>query len=608
MWFAAFLFILTFTHSAAKESSPPALATPADNSKESDIIQSMHVAVRYENDGTGTPEHTFQIRLQSPATAIAPSTSQSSTTPDAHPDAPDALSEAKEFYRKSDYDHALEKYRQALQEKPDSPDAFAGLTRVYLKKHDVDQADDTITKGLQVADSPVVRVALGEVYFREGKIGEAEREWVGVLNSGHKEARACLGLARVYSAISMNKRAATLIERAHQLDPTDPDITGTWIGRQRRSEQIKYLEERLAETNNSDAERRAGMQRYLDYIKARAKDPRGGCRMVSKATSGEIKLQRMLIDPTHMQGYGLNVMVNGAKSTLELDTGASGILISRSLARKAGLTKLSDDIVRGIGDKGDSKAYVALADSLSIGDFEFQNCNVRVLDRRSVMGEDGLIGADVFSDFLVNIDFPNEKLHLEALPKRPQEAPTNFALQTESEDANPSDDESAQKSGDATAAKSPPPHRSDPQDAYVAPEMKSFAAFYRFGHEILLPTFIGDAPAKLFMLDTGAFYNSISPDAAREVTKVQGDPDLIIKGLSGSVDKVLRAEKTLIRFGNVRQKIFDLTSFDLSSISNGTGTEVSGFLGFTTLRFLDIKIDYRDGLVDFKYDPSRWEH
>lgn len=62
------------------------------------------------------------------------------------------------------------------------------------------------------------------------------------------------------------------------------------------------------------------------------------------------------------------------------------------------------------------------------------------------------------------------------------------------------------------------------------------------------------------------------------------------------------------RFGNVRQKIFDMTSFDTSSVSNGTGTEVSGFLGFTTLRFLDIKIDYRDGLVDFKYDPSHWEH
>ena len=31
------------------------------------------------------------------------------------------------------------------------------------------------------------------------------------------------------------------------------------------------------------------------------------------------------------------------------------------------------------------------------------------------------------------------------------------------------------------------------------------------------------------------------------------------------------------------------------------GTEVGGILGFTTLRFLDIKVDYRDGLVWMDY-------
>jgi hypothetical protein len=29
-------------------------------------------------------------------------------------------------------------------------------------------------------------------------------------------------------------------------------------------------------------------------------------------------------------------------------------------------------------------------------------------------------------------------------------------------------------------------------------------------------------------------------------------------------------------------------------------------LGFVMLRLLDIKIDYRDGLVDFSYDPTRF--
>jgi hypothetical protein len=43
----------------------------------------------------------------------------------------------------------------------------------------------------------------------------------------------------------------------------------------------------------------------------------------------------------------------------------------------------------------------------------------------------------------------------------------------------------------------------------------------------------------------------------------------------------------------------------MTSISESAGTEISGTLGFTTLNMLDIKIDYRDGLVNLSYDPNR---
>ncbi len=44
----------------------------------------------------------------------------------------------------------------------------------------------------------------------------------------------------------------------------------------------------------------------------------------------------------------------------------------------------------------------------------------------------------------------------------------------------------------------------------------------------------------------------------------------------------------------------------LSNLSRGFGTEVSGTLGFNPLSMLQVKIDYRDGLVDFVYDASRF--
>jgi tetratricopeptide (TPR) repeat protein len=529
-------------------------------------------------------------------------------TPDGRTATSDPLSEAKGFYRKGDFDRAIQKYQELLRERPNSPDACAGLTRVYLKKKDVGRAYDTVTKGLQVVDSPLVRVALGEVYFRQGKIPEAEREWINVINAGHQDARAYLGLARVRWALSMYKSVWTLIDKAHQLDPTDPEIRKLWVGKLSRAERIKYLEEYLAGETNDDAETRAAMQHYLEYLKARAKDPRSACHLVSEATTTETKLVRLLVDPTHLRGYGLSVMVNGERSKLLLDTGGSGILINRNLAEKAGLTKLSDTDIGGIGDKGNKSGYMALANSLKIGELEFQGCPVEVLEQRSVTGEDGLIGADVFSAFLVDIDFPNEKLHLGPLPKRPEETATKITLQTERDESDSPEEEPAGNAGETTFTKSAAAPHSGPHDRYIAPEMKSYTQVFRFGHHLLVPTLIGDAPVKLFVLDTGAFSNLISLTAAREVTNVHGDPRTRVKGISGSVKDVYRADKAVIQFGHLRQENQDLVAFDLTHMSDRIGTEASGILGFAMLRLLDIKIDYRDGLVDFSYDPKRWNH
>jgi tetratricopeptide (TPR) repeat protein len=546
--------------------------------------------------------HGSQLNESQESAPLPPRASAQESSASAAP--PDPLREAKEFYRKGDFDHAIQKYQQLLQERPNSPEVYAGLTRVYLKKKDVKQASDTITKGLQVADSPVVRVAFGEVYFRQGKISAAEQEWVNVIKSGHGDARAYLGLARVRWAISMYKSGWAMINQAHQLDPADLEIRKLWVGQLSGAERIKYLEQYLAGDTNDDAETRAGIQHYLEYLKARAKDPRGACHLVSKTATTETNLVRLIVDPTHLRGYGLSVLVNGEKSKLLLDTGASGILINRNLAERAGVTKLSDADIRGIGDKGSRSGYAGLANSLKIGELEFHDCPVEVLEQRSVTGEDGLIGADVFAAFLVDIDFPHEKLHLGELPKRPDETATKITLQTERDDSNTPGESPAEKNAVAPTKSASSPH-SGPQDRYIAPEMKSYTPIYRFGHNLLVPTLIGNAPAKLFLLDTGATSNLISPSAASEVTKVHGDSRNIVQGLSGSVKNVYSADKAVIQFGHLRQENQNLLAFDLSHISDGIGTETSGILGFAMLSLLDIKIDYRDGLIDFSYAPKR---
>src|SRR6266576_3343103 len=112
---------------------------------------------------------------QAPATTATTSKS-AQTDPDAPNQSPsdDALSQAQALYRKGDFDGALQKYQQTLQSQPKSSDAYVGLTRVYLKKKDVQLASDTINKAVPIADSPALHVVLGEIYFRQGKLHEAE--------------------------------------------------------------------------------------------------------------------------------------------------------------------------------------------------------------------------------------------------------------------------------------------------------------------------------------------------------------------------------------------------------------------------------------------------
>src|SRR5262249_350248 len=152
--------------------------------------------------------------------------------------------------------------------------------------------------------------------------------------------------------------------------------------------------------------------------------------------------------------------------------------------------------------------------------------------------------------------------------------------------------------GEAGAG-APAPAPSGPRDRYVAPEMQNYTKVFRFGHNLLIPTRVGDAPPKLFIIDTGSTMNTISPQAAREVTKVHGDEYTHVRGISGSVKDVFSADKAVLQFSHFRQENQDMITFDLGSVSRNIGTEVSGFLGFTTLRLFTLKIDYRDALVDF---------
>jgi tetratricopeptide (TPR) repeat protein len=494
------------------------------------------------------------------------------------------LAAAQKLYRTGKFDEAIAAYNAIVPAGgSEAAAAYAGLARVYLQRKNPADAYVAAMKAVALTpDRAPAIVALGEVYFRQGKIGEAQTAFLQPLQSCNLDARAYLGLNRIYRATLNWKRAKTDIDQAFKLDPGDPDIRRAYLATLSGAERIKALRGYLDGDTDDDAEARERLKNELTVLEGETDHPRNECRLITKLTSTETRLEELMQDSQHLREYGLAVKVNGVSSRLMLDTGAGGILIDKKIAEKAGIKSIVQDKINGVGDKGGAGGYVGHADKIQVGALEFENCFVQVVSGRSVVDNDGLIGANVFRHFLVDVDMPDRKFKLSELPPIPDEPAAEISLDSHS---------NAQR---------------QLHDRYIPPEMKDYTKIFLIGHALLIPTSVNSFPGKLFLIDTGSFDNTLSVAAAKEVTKISADSDMHVKGLSGDVKNVYRASRATIEFSHFSQKREDLVTFDLTHFSDSVGTEVSGVLGFAMLRMLDMKIDYRDGLVNFTYDKNRF--
>jgi predicted aspartyl protease len=512
-------------------------------------------------------------------------------------------SEAEQAFLHSDYDHAVTLYQAQLAQKPGDPTLIAGLAQVFLRQQKVKDADDIVQKALaQNPQSAILLTSLGEIQYREGT------PWLaGASAKAAEKADICypaghLLSARVLRLNSYYGSAAKEIAMAHTLDPHNPMVRRSWLDTLPIKERIVELENYLSTGGGDDAETTKSLNFYLDYLKQQAAQPHNACRLVSNTETATIPFAPLMSDGTHIRAFGLDVKFNDHNARLQIDTGASGLVISRSVADHAGLKQFSQIEIGGIGSQGRKSAYTAFADDIKIGSLEFRDCRVEVIDQRNVVDVDGLIGMDVFSRFLITLDYPMRKLLLAPLPSRPDDSgPSKLTLETTRNE----EDTDSPVATDTTKTAAAKPTPSGPRDRYIAPEMKDWIPVYRIGHNLLLPASLNKTEQKMFILDTGASTTTISPDVAREVTKVHTNDRMKVHGLSGTVDRVYSADAITFQFANVSQTVEDVVAFDTSSLSKNLNMEVSGLIGYTALAHLTINIDYRDGLMKFTYDPNR---
>jgi hypothetical protein len=477
----------------------------------------------------------------------------------------------------AEYPKAEALYRADLAKHAGDTEATVGLVHALLREQKLQDAADVVKTALAAAPKSGSLLTLrGEVEFRYGEPWLVEPTVIESYKLDPCNPRTRLLFARVSQVNSRYATAHQQILLAHQLDPTDPQIRAAWIQTLPLEQRISETEAYLTAPTGDDAMTLQQTRSDLERLKKLVGQPVRACRLSSAATSADVPFIKLTGWQGHTRANGLEMGLNGTTARLELGAGEGGLTVYRPVAERAGLKRITES-EKGTFP-GAKPSYTAYADSIKVGNLEFQNCTVKVIDSGSPFDDgDGIIGIDLFGDFLLTVDYPMRKLQLGPLPVRAQDtaAPT---LKTD-------------VIGSSIAGNDPS------VDRFIAPEMKDYSQIYRIGNGLVLPAGLNAAKVKLFALDVGRSETTVAPEVAREVTKVHE------KDLPGQ--KALIADEITFNFAHLSQKLTGVVSADTSGVSKAVGTEISGYIGANTFSLLIMHIDFRDGLVKFEYIPNR---
>ena len=441
--------------------------------------------------------------------------------------------------------------------------------RTLLRSGNVRQALAEAAAAERVAPKRAETSALlGDIDFRRSDFEAAGRDFNTALEIDPSCAPAHLGLGRLDQLHFRRRAALQRMVTAYSLNPNDAETVLAYSSLASDREQEMALLQRFLALG-------AGMPReQLESALGRLQFYR---RLGSRRLAFlEGTYQRYVLPmdvwcarPGVVNGLLLAVSINGSKPLrLVFDTGAAGIALSPRSAEKLGLEYMGDGGLRGVGQNG-VEARRTLAESVRIGDLRLRNCVVDVADRALADDIDGVIGANLFQQFIVRLDARRRTLEL--LPY-PDEAPW------------------WQSQEQLWAGR----------DRRVPAGMESLTPVFQAALLLLVSAKLDkDAPAYL-ILDTGAAFSSVSRQMAVPFAE---PPDFDVSGPGGGPVTAFRAGAIQLRLAGRDLTDPHAVTLDLAGLSNVHGVEISGLIGYPMLSRCTLTLDYRDGLIGL--DRSR---
>ncbi len=452
------------------------------------------------------------------------------------------------------YRSATESFRVVVEVDPSNVSAHEGLVRSLLNARDLDGALQAAQHAtVDVPESAALTTLVADVRFRRAEFDQARDGYRRALTLG-PAPRAWLGLGRIDETRGEHLSARLHFRRARDLDPGDPNIALKWFG------SLENLEQRDAAARNGSSRLAsehpvtvAELQDWMDRPPA-ARRPRP-FRPDRRDRAHVVPLslvQKKRQQGIRVRGLAVEVSFNDRPPRLLLlDTGASGVVLRQKATRRTGIELFGPADVSGVGSGPAPKARWGTFRTMKVGELSFADVPVRVTSRSLVPGVDGVIGADVFRDFLIRVD-PFRRV-LELSPHGP--------------------------SGDADH-----------------PWLDEATPVRMISDRLLIQARVNDAPAGYFLIDSGAPGNLFSPSLGRRGATMNRSEGAVL-GLSGPVDLVYRTTMLELEVGGVSQLNHNALSIEMDALSESLGTSISGIIGNTLLSQVALVIDYRGAQI-----------
>ena len=466
---------------------------------------------------------------------------------------------AEVAYQQAKYENAETLYRQALLQEPNDPELNIALVHTLLHENRI--SDALAGANRAAASNPRsggALTALAEVQLRQGQPWLASQTLDSAAAADPCDARVHLIRSRIFRIDSMYASERAELQAAYQIDPSDPDIHRAWVHIVNPANDIQRIEDSLASSANLDPDIREKAQASANGMMGLLAENSQTCQSAAITAPVTLPLFPAYENIKQISGYKLAVQFPKSNAKLMVDTAASGLYITRTLAESNGFQHAAG-----------APANTVQVDSLHLGSLEFRNCMVGVSDTPFEDGVEGFIGTDVLAPYLITLDFPEAKLVAEPLPRTPDEQ--KIVL---------------------------------PGDRYFAPDMRSYTPVYHKNQYLLIPVMLNKKDRRLFVLDTGIRLSTMTSEVAHSISNTRLNFTNSVRTVSGSTLQIYRDSFDL-QFANLSlDRQGHILEWNPSAIDQNVGMEVAGMLGFDILHSLVMHIDYRDGLVKFDSPTS----